>query len=426
MSDRPGPWFSCGLRRVITAGGAALLASGLLAGAFPALAQATNVVPPAGGNPVSGVAAGSGSRSGSSLVPVAGPLATAAVPVVAPLRHLDPADVIVVAQHSLPRNAMAAIKKLPGVTTAASLDAARIRVNGNFVAMIGVDPSSFRSFAARPTASSNRLWQNVAGGGIAVSYDMGKQARLPLGGTVHVAGRSAADLRVGGFATAGIGGIDAVVSHQTATSLGLPPGNAIVISAPKADLTALVSQIKQVVPKRTAVQPLVYTTIVGGVSASGAGVAGGVSTSGTGVAGGASVGGSLTSSQLTTMLTAALSRRGMPYVWGGSGPATFDCSGLVQWSFAQAGIVMPRVAADQARTGPLIPFSQAQPGDLMFWHTDPTAPDYISHVAIYLGNGQMIQAPEPGENVEVVPVSLGSGFAGIVQVRPQVASSIAG
>ncbi len=415
MSDRPGPLFSSGLRRVITAGGAALLASGLMAGAFPALAQATNVVPPTGGYPVSGVATGSGSRSGSSLVPVAGPLATAAVPVVAPLRHLDPADVIVIAQHSLPRDAMAAIKKLPGVTTVASLDAARIRVNGNFVAMIGVDPSSFRSFAARPTASSNRLWQNVAGGGIAVSYGMGKQAHLPLGGMVHVAGRSAADLRVGGFATAGIGGIDAVVSHQTATSLGLPAGNAIVISAPKADLTALVSQIKQVVPKRTAVQPLVYTTMVRGVS-----------TSGAGVAGGASAGGSLTSSQLTTLLTAALSRRGMPYVWGGSGPATFDCSGLVQWSFAQAGIIMPRVAADQARTGPLIPFSQAQPGDLMFWHTDPTAPDYISHVAIYLGNGQMIQAPEPGENVDVVPVSLGSGFAGIVQVRPQVASSVAG
>ena len=50
----------------------------------------------------------------------------------------------------------------------------------------------------------------------------------------------------------------------------------------------------------------------------------------------------------------------------------------------------------------------------MFWRTDPTAPNYISHVAIYLGNGQMIQAPQPGQNVEVVPAAFGSGFAGIV------------
>ena len=75
------------------------------------------------------------------------------------------------------------------------------------------------------------------------------------------------DLPIAGFATAGIGGIDAVVSHQTAASVGLPAGNAIVVSAPKADLTALAAQIKRVVPARTAVQPLVYTVMVGGVPA---------------------------------------------------------------------------------------------------------------------------------------------------------------
>src|SRR6202008_387562 len=113
---------------------------------------------------------------------------------------------------------------------------------------------------------------------------------------------------------------------------------------------------------------------------------------------------------------AALSRRGLPYVWGGAGPNSFDCSGLVQWSFAQAGIVMPRVAADQALSGPAVPVSQLAPGDLLFYHTDPTAPDYISHVAIYLGGGKMIQAPQPGMNVEIVPVDVGSGFAGAIDV----------
>jgi cell wall-associated NlpC family hydrolase len=139
----------------------------------------------------------------------------------------------------------------------------------------------------------------------------------------------------------------------------------------------------------------------------------------------ASAGTGLTTAQLTSMLQAAVSRLGMPYVWGAAGPTSFDCSGLVQWSFAQAGVVMPRVAAAQALTGPAIPVSQAQPGDLLFYHTDPTAPDYISHVAIYLGRGWMIQAPEPGEDVQVVPVALGSEFAGLVQVSPRIAAAVA-
>ena len=130
-------------------------------------------------------------------------------------------------------------------------------------------------------------------------------------------------------------------------------------------------------------------------------------------------------SALSAMLTAAMSRRGMPYVWGGAGPKTFDCSGLVQWSFRQAGLVMPRVAADQALTGPSVPVSQLKPGDLLFYHTDPTDPRYISHVAIYIGNGWMLQAPEPGLDVEVVPADFGSEFAGAVRVNPAQAAAVA-
>jgi cell wall-associated NlpC family hydrolase len=134
----------------------------------------------------------------------------------------------------------------------------------------------------------------------------------------------------------------------------------------------------------------------------------------------------MTGAQLTAFLQAAESRRGLPYVWGAEGPGSFDCSGLVQWSLARAGISVPRVAADQARTGPAVPVSQLEPGDLLFYHTDPTAPGYISHVAIYLGQGQMIQAPQPGENVEVVPASFGSEFAGAVRVYPRIAAEAAG
>jgi cell wall-associated NlpC family hydrolase len=158
-------------------------------------------------------------------------------------------------------------------------------------------------------------------------------------------------------------------------------------------------------------------------------VTGSAALAGAGAAGATSVtaaDGSMTTTQVQAFLSAALSRVGLPYVWGGSGPSVFDCSGLVQWSMRQAGVVMPRVAADQARTGPLISLSDLRPGDLLFYHTDATAPTYISHVAIYLGNGLMEQAPEPGENVEVVHADFGSGFAGAIQISPAVAAGVAG
>jgi peptidoglycan DL-endopeptidase CwlO len=147
---------------------------------------------------------------------------------------------------------------------------------------------------------------------------------------------------------------------------------------------------------------------------------------GAGIAGaGSSTEARVPATQLNTLLRAAMSRKGLPYIWGATGPGAFDCSGLVKWSFAQAGIVMPRVAADQALAGPAVPVSQLQAGDLLFYHTDPTAPTYISHVALDLGNGWMIQAPEPGRNVEVVPANFGSEFAGAIRVNPAQAAAVA-
>jgi cell wall-associated NlpC family hydrolase len=333
---------------------------------------------------------------------------------VAPLGKLQTADLFVVSPVALPRGTAKAIGRLSGVAVAQPVDAARVRVNGKITATLGVDPSQFRSFAARPTASSNRLWQSVANGGIAVSYTMGRLDRLPLGGTVSVSGVGEQRLRVGGFGTVGINGVDAVVSEQVARSLGFPSGNAIVVSAPHGNIAKLAGRIAHLLPRNAMVYPLVVQQQRSGA----AGVAGVTSQSIHGFP-------TLTSGQLVTMLRAALSRRGMPYVWGGSGPSVFDCSGLVLWSFAQAGIVMPRVAANQALTGPAVPVSLAAPGDLMFYHYDPTAPNYISHVAIYLGRGLMEQAPAPGMSVQVVPADFGAGFAGLVRVDPQIAAHVA-
>ena len=336
----------------------------------------------------------------------------AAAPHVAPLRRTVQADLLIVAPFSLRKSLAAAVDRIPGVVATERIEAVRMPVNGTSTAVLGVDPSVFREFAARRTGASNALWRGVAGGGIAVSYTMGTQDKISLGGTVTAVGRTTQKLRVAAFGTLGIGGVNAVVSDQTARKLGAPADNAIVVSVAPADFTAAVAAAGRLIPKGAGVEQLVSLISTG---------TGDAGTAGAGQADESAVPGTA----LEAMLKAAMSRQGMPYVWGAAGPTSFDCSGLVQWSFAQAGIVMPRVAADQALTGPAVPVSQLQPGDLLFYHTDPTAPTYISHVTVYLGNGWMIQAPQPGMNVEVVPADFGTEFAGAVRVNPAQAAAVA-
>src|SRR5580700_2235984 len=343
--------------------------------------------------------------------PAAPAISTAAY--VAPLRHVLPVDVVAVSASTLPAAAVNKVRHLAGVRAVQAVDAARVRVNGRFAAILGVDPSGFRRFAAKPTAKDTAFWRSVEGGGLGLSYEMGKQDKLPTGTPVTVAGRSVQTMRVGKFGTVGIGGVDAVITDRAARALGFPVRNAIVISAPSAHFTKLTREIKKALPHGTQVDQLVVQT---GRGTSASAAAGSVQPT---------TGGLASATVIHAFLEAAVSRLGMPYVWGAAGPTSFDCSGLVQWSFAQAGVVMPRVAADQARTGPSVPVSQLEPGDLLFYHTDPTAPGYISHVAIYLGGGKMIQAPEPGMDVEVVPVAGGAEFAGAVDVSPAVAAQVA-
>jgi cell wall-associated NlpC family hydrolase len=97
---------------------------------------------------------------------------------------------------------------------------------------------------------------------------------------------------------------------------------------------------------------------------------------------------------------AARSALGRPYVWGANGPTGFDCSGLMQWSYAQAGVSIPRTSQGQRYAGRQVPLSEARPGDLVLYRSD------ASHVGMYMGNGQVIHAPYPGAPVRYDPVGM--------------------
>ncbi|MFE6177451.1 NlpC/P60 family protein [Streptomyces sp. NPDC056464] len=92
-------------------------------------------------------------------------------------------------------------------------------------------------------------------------------------------------------------------------------------------------------------------------------------------------------------LAFARSQIGKPYVWGATGPDSYDCSGLTQAAWKAAGVDIPRVTYDQVNAGTTVPLSSAQPGDLIFFYDD------VTHVGIYIGNGMMIHAPKPGAYV---------------------------
>ncbi|MBC6457557.1 C40 family peptidase [Actinomadura sp. HBU206391] len=336
--------------------------------------------------------------SGSRLAPSA----------VAPLKKRLTPDLLVAAPASLPADAAAKVQGVKGVRAAEVVDAAQALVAGKRVGLLGVEPSTFRAFTPRPTAESDALWRNVAAGDVAISFTMGSDGGVKLGSQVPIGGRQRqTQTRVGAYATMGIGEIDAVVSRPTAQSLGVPGGNAILISAPKTDLTKLTRQLRRVLPRQA--RTLRLNPQLDTPSAR------------TGALPRAR-GQVLTRTQVMVAIQAAQSKLGMPYVWGGESDSEggYDCSGLMQYAFARAGVRLPRVAADQARAGWVIPFSKAQPGDLLTWANDPTAPGYISHIALYIGGGRMVVAPRTGDVVKIAPVNF-NNFKGAIRINPRYA-----
>src|SRR5262249_43102533 len=102
----------------------------------------------------------------------------------------------------------------------------------------------------------------------------------------------------------------------------------------------------------------------------------------------------------------ALQYLGVPYVWGGSSPATgFDCSGFVAYVFAQVGVYLPHHAASMYSFGTPVPYDQLAPGDLVFF-------EGLGHVGIYIGSGQFIPAPHTGDVVRIASLSEHGSYVG--------------
>ena len=106
---------------------------------------------------------------------------------------------------------------------------------------------------------------------------------------------------------------------------------------------------------------------------------------------------------------------GKPYQWGATGPDAYDCSGLVYAAYAAAGITIGRTTFQWRQDGPVVPLSQLQPGDLLFYAGSDGTPQNPGHVVLFVGGGQVIQALEQGQPVQIDPIDL-NGV--IVATRP--------
>ncbi|KPH97736.1 NLP/P60 protein [Actinobacteria bacterium OK074] len=182
----------------------------------------------------------------------------------------------------------------------------------------------------------------------------------------------------------------------------------------KRTITGKLNEAKQLLSQLTAPQREQVTAATAAGVAGSAGLAGRVSRSGAnsardGLAPASATTTTAPNSRAAAAVSYAYRKLGSPYVWGATGPDAFDCSGLVQAAYHSAGVSLPRTTYAQINAGQRVSRAELRPGDLVFFYSG------ISHVGIYVGNGQMIHAPNPTAPVRLAPIAE-MPFAGATRV----------
>ena len=163
---------------------------------------------------------------------------------VAPLRRIVPPDLLAVSARGISAAQLAKIKKLAHVRDVITADGGAIRLESGVANVLGVDPSTFRSWTPPPTAVNQRIWSALARNEFVLSDAAQGRLRLAPGVSYQMAGARQATIPLGASAPLGVPGVDALVSPHTSRVLGLVPNVAAMINAPGANIRALAGQVR--------------------------------------------------------------------------------------------------------------------------------------------------------------------------------------
>lgn len=193
----------------------------------------------------------------AAVVPSPSAAATAPpAPAVAPLTELRAPDLLVTVRSPLRPDQVAALEALRQVEAVSIVDVGTVRVGGQDARLLGVDPSTFRSFTPQETAQSDALWQAVARGDVAPTYGLARARQLTLGGAISLAGSTELPGRIGALAAFGLPGVDLVTDRAKARALGVVPESGVLVSAPDRGIAALRKAVRAVLGKDAVVDVL--------------------------------------------------------------------------------------------------------------------------------------------------------------------------
>jgi cell wall-associated NlpC family hydrolase len=187
------------------------------------------------------------------------------------------------------------------------------------------------------------------------------------------------------------------------------------VTATKHDRNKLAGELAAAQAHASALQATRQAALAAAAARAAAAAAAGGSASGPSQAPSWAWGSGATTTQGDIAANWALTQLGKPYQWGGAGPDTYDCSGLSMEAWARAGVQLAHWTGYQWESGPHLPLTDLQRGDLLFFATDTSDPGTIHHVGIYIGNGMMVDAPYTGAFVRIDSMYSPGGLIGAVR-----------